>query len=669
MTSRPFRKDIQGLRAIAVLLVVSYHFWPSRLTGGYIGVDVFFVISGYLITDHLLAHPPRTATDFGAFWVRRIRRLLPASLTVLATTLVATRVLLPETLWSDTARNATAAAFYVLNWSLAFGATDYLSANAAPTPVEHYWSLSVEEQFYLVWPLLIGFVAWRWQRGRVSAIAAIGLVTVASFAYSVYETAAEPAQAYFVTPTRMWELGLGGLLAAVGSRTASRRWAGAAAWGGLLLILISAVQLTGASAFPGWIAAIPVLGTVAVIWAAPSGAFSPMAVLGRRPVQWLGGISYSVYLWHWPVIVVARNLTEGNVSKLLSLALIGLTLLLAAATKRFIEDPWRRHPHGMHLRRPLIAALAGMLIVAGLAGAQRWELNHRAALEAQRIRVASSQGCFGSDALAKGPGVCPRNNHGAVLPSPADALTDRSEAFDHRCFETPPYGQFKECHFGNGPIKVALVGNSHAAHWLPALKKIPSLSITTMVASECTTVDKLIAFNTQKKAKGCLEWTKTLRERSAGNRFQLVITSQRNVHPIQGTSGAAVIPALTKAFREFLVPWLATGTRLMILRDTPFPAKSFGYVPNCVAAHPADQNFCSAPVNTWLPDDPLVDAARGMAGTYIADFTKYLCEPLRCYGVNGGVITYSDGSHMTQTYAMTLAPYLKVQIDKALAAG
>ena len=209
------RTDIQALRAVAVSLVFAYHLWTDHLTGGFIGVDVFFVISGFLISSHLLRMPPRSVPDLITFWARRVKRLLPASLLVLAVTFVASRLVAPETQWATTAKQAGAAALYVVNWLLAADSVDYLAAESAPAPVQHFWSLSVEEQFYFVWPLLIGLLAW-WatRRGRTrTVVIGLGVVVAASLATSVCQTATAPAEAYFVTPTRAWEFALGGVAA------------------------------------------------------------------------------------------------------------------------------------------------------------------------------------------------------------------------------------------------------------------------------------------------------------------------------------------------------------------------------------------------------------------------------------------------------------------------
>jgi peptidoglycan/LPS O-acetylase OafA/YrhL len=301
-----FRPDVQGLRALAVTMVVVYHLYPRTLPGGFVGVDVFFVISGYLITGHLWREYQRSGrVRLLDFWGRRAKRLLPAAALVLAVTWLVARFALPSSQLSATAQQIQASALYYQNWLLAHDAVDYLASGQAATPVQHFWSLSVEEQFYLIWPLLFLAAAFlarnrrpghgnarHGNAGRVLAGLMVALVA-ASFAYSVYDTHANPLAAYFVTPTRMWELGLGGLLAMVPERRLPERrgWFG---WAGLGLVLASPFVLRGTTAFPGALALLPVGGAVLFI------AGGPSRLLSARPLVFLGGISYSTpprYRW------------------------------------------------------------------------------------------------------------------------------------------------------------------------------------------------------------------------------------------------------------------------------------------------------------------------------------------------------------------------------------
>ena len=312
---RGFRPDIQGMRALAVGMVVIYHLYPSLLTGGFAGVDVFFVISGFLITGHLLREYRKTGkVALLDFWGRRAKRLVPAAALVLTVTWVASRLLLPATRLADTAAQIRASALYYQNWQLAWNAVDYLKSDNAASPVQHFWSLSVEEQFYLGWPLLFLLAALvaltagrgaRRARGHRVMLLLAGAIVVGSLWYSVYYTHANPAGAYFVTTTRIWELGLGGLVALLPAQLSARVGRlGVLGWAGLGLVIASAFVLSGTNAFPGYLALLPAGGAaLLILGGSAAGRFGPHRLMSVGPLVFIGGISYSLYLWHWPLIV------------------------------------------------------------------------------------------------------------------------------------------------------------------------------------------------------------------------------------------------------------------------------------------------------------------------------------------------------------------------------
>ncbi len=670
MTSRAVRRDIQGLRAVAVALVVAYHLWPAAVPGGFIGVDVFFVISGFLITAHLLQTPPTSRRALGQFWARRIRRLLPASLLVIAATLVATRLVAPPTEWGRTAREAIASTFYVENWALARSATDYLATDGSPSPFQHFWSLGVEEQFYLVWPLLLGAAFW-WATGRSTqrrvAAVVIGTVVAVSFAYSVILTAQNPAAAYFVTPTRMWELGAGGLLAVAAPRVRGQA-ATLLAWLGLATIAAAAFVLSGSDPFPGWRALLPVAGAAAFLAADSRGRAGPAAVLARRPVQWLGDISYSVYLWHWPLIVLAPFALDRGLTWTDRVVIVGLTLSLSALSYRLVEQRWRRSPGGTPLWRPYLAAAVAMSVVALAGVAQTTEVSvrdDRAAARAETVRRSAGE-CLGAGTLAY-PEACDEDATASLVLPPSAAADDRPPTFANRCFETPPYPKTPSCTFGSGPLRLALVGNSHSAHWQPAFAGLPDATVTTFLASECTTVDgALLTFDAARKATGCQQWGERVFDRTRGDQFDLIVTSQRNVHAVVGHTGSDRLSTLEAAFRRQLERWTSSGAQVLVLRDTPFPADDVGSVPACLARTSGDVDACSGDPDDWIPVDPLAAAANDVSGASVADLNRYICRPTTCRAVNGRVITYFDGSHLSESYARTLGPFLAAAVRDAL---
>ena len=449
------RGDIQGLRAVAVLVVLVFHFWPGSLTGGYVGVDVFFVISGFLISSHLLRSPPTTPRLLARFWGRRVRRLLPAASLVLAVTLLASVVWMPSTLLPTVAREVVASALSVENWVLAGTATDYLAAENAPSPVQHYWSLSVEEQFYVLWPLLIAALAFASRGRRRAAWWGVGLVcvTAGSLAASVLLTESDAAAAYFVTQTRVWELGLGSLLALavhLGWRLRTPALQAALAWAGLGLIGYAVVTFDGSTAFPGIAALVPTLGAVLVLAADADGIrWSPGRLLGARPSQQLGDVSYSVYLWHWPVVVLVpyaltREMT--NVEKVVAVAAV---IAVSVLTKRFVEDPVRRSRRLSASLPRTFAILAASVLVLGAAGVGI--VRHAdAATAAEQQALAeelSSSDCVGAEAT-RNP-ACPSVTGDSA---PLDALrgADRPPVvYADGCWSSRPFTKRQVCTYGD----------------------------------------------------------------------------------------------------------------------------------------------------------------------------------------------------------------------------
>lgn len=672
-----FRKDIQGLRAVAVSLVVLYHLWPKGLTGGFAGVDVFFVISGYLITAHLLTKPPRSARDLGQFWARRIRRLLPAALTVLAVTAVASRMLAPSTQWAATAKDIIASALYVQNWRLASSSVDYLAEDQAPSPVQHYWSLSIEEQFYLLWPLLMFaafFVARRYHRNAMPlARVVIGTVAVASLAYSVWATAASPASAYFVTPTRMWELAAGGLTAAFGTIAASRRFRVAAvpvAWLGLAAIVATGVTYTGKTPFPGYTALLPVLGTAAVLWAGSQHALSPTAVFRFRPIQWLGDVSYSVYLWHWPLIILVPFVSGGRLGILDKTTILVATLVLAGLSKTYIEDRFRRPKPGAPMRHSYRLAVVGMVIITVMGGAQVAEANYRESRAADKL-VKAVQGddpCLGAGALVRGKKACPVEGHAELVPSAELAKQDKSDAYADGCWTNAPFTDRQTCTYGNGPTRVALVGNSHAGHWLPALQilaKKNHWTITTYLVSRCAVTDSRQQLKTEAESKNCFSYGQWVKEQTSGKKYNLVITSERQSVPVRGETLASSKPKAVAGYTSYLRDWAKGGTNILAIKDPTYPGIN---IPDCLAEHPDDRSKCSGPRKDWIIDDALVDAVRevDLPKVSYVDFDNLVCEPTVCRGANGGVITYFDKSHLSATYVTTMTPFMAAKIEAAV---
>jgi peptidoglycan/LPS O-acetylase OafA/YrhL len=344
-----FRADIEGLRAVAIILVVLYHCGVTWLTGGYVGVDVFFVVSGFLITGLLIReHEERGTVSIPGFYARRSRRILPAAMVVIIATVIGAHQIQNFITYAQTAVDARWAALFAANFHFAIQGTNYFDASFAPSPLLHYWSLAVEEQFYVVWPavvLLAGLALRRWPLRRAVLVAA-AIICVASFVWALLEAKTDPTWAFFSPLTRAWELGLGALAATLVT-LASRipKPAGIAlAWGGLAAILVSALVYSDTvTSYPGAVLLLtPVLGTVAVIVGGCSGT-GAVHLLGLRPVRSVGRVSYGWYLLHYPPMILAAGiLWTGPVSVHERLAIAAATLAVAYVMYALLEKPIRR---------------------------------------------------------------------------------------------------------------------------------------------------------------------------------------------------------------------------------------------------------------------------------------------------------------------------------------
>ncbi|MCW2986099.1 MAG: acyltransferase, partial [Conexibacter sp.] len=519
-TTHGIRPEIQALRALAVSLVVAWHLWPDAVPGGFVGVDVFFAISGYLITTLLLREVEATGRiSLRDFWARRARRILPAALTAIGACAAATALLVPVTDWQHFFGDFRASTLYVQNWHLAATAVDYFHAGDGPSPVQHFWSLAVEEQFYLVWPVVVLAVVAITKR-RLALAVVLGAITLSSLVYSIAHTAANPADAYFATTTRGWELGAGALLALLPQRERSPAAARAAlSWIGLAAILVAAFAYSTATAFPGIAAALPVLGAVAVIRAgAPAGRSAPTRLLSLRPLQRLGDVSYAVYLWHWPLIVLAPYALGHELDTPTRIAIVMLTLLLSLLSKTTIEDPMRRSrlltAHGGRLTFAAAAAASLAVLALATAGTDHVQAKIHQDAQVTRRTLADKPKCFG--AAARDPRrscVNPKLTR-TVVPTPVQA----PKMDNAPCEVVESTGRVRVCAFGAAPgpgvRNVALIGDSHASHWrsaMAALVKDKGWHAVSITHTSCP-YSAATAVIPEPGRTQCVEWKQQVRK-------------------------------------------------------------------------------------------------------------------------------------------------------------
>jgi peptidoglycan/LPS O-acetylase OafA/YrhL len=654
------RPEIQALRALAVSLVVVFHLWPAALPGGFIGVDVFFVISGFLITALLLREIDGTGTvSLSRFWARRARRILPAALFTLLCCLVATIVLVPINLWPQLLGELLASTAYVQNWHLASQTVDYFAvAERTESPVQHFWSLALEEQFYLVWPVLLWLVA---PRRRVLMAVGAG-VTTASVIYALVATSANPAAAYFLTPARAWEFGAGALLALAGDRA---RPSPALCRLGLAMIVAGALAITAKTPFPGWAAFVPVLGAVAVIRAR---AATP--VLAWRPVQFLGDISYSVYLWHWPLLVFAPYVIGAEPDALSRTVILMLTLLLAWLSKRAIEDPVRGAP----LRPSRTFAVAGaatLLLIVPIAGsAAHVDEQRRDAEQLTQAVLAAQPACFGAAAMDPELDCENPQLRLSVVPTPIEARTMAMGP----CRDIKPMLGKRVCEFGvpasEAQAGVALVGDSHAGMWRVVLDSIATTRRwhgTHMGHASCP-LSLAVRDIPEPSRSSCNRWRKLVFSwfRARPEVTTLFVAQLSGGSGVLKRRGQSQLDAQIKGYQRAWADLPPTVTRIVVIRDTPKVERGTA---SCVqrsmdARRPAGP-ACAVPRREAIDRDPAADAAARLDSPRVAtiDLNRFLCDTRRCHPVIGGALVYKDTTHLLEPFMRSLTPYFQRELE------
>ena len=682
---RKFLPEIQALRALAVLMVVAYHLEPRWLPGGFVGVDVFFVISGFLITGHMLREVERTGTlSLRNFWAARVRRILPAALLTIVVVLAATLLLAPMTQWAQVGTQALASTFYLQNWVLAADSVDYLAAADSATALQHFWSLAVEEQFYLFWPLLVllAIAVIRKRRSTFRsaarhsgpspvrlAVVLFALVTAASLAFALWFTYTGNPAAYFITPTRIWELGLGGLLAAGLSYT--ERWQqlrSLLALAGLATIAAAAFLLDGADPFPGAAALLPVLGTMAVIAAGrTSGRLSLHRVVDLKPVQWTGNISYSLYLWHWPLVVFYKALAGKEPGPAPSLLLLTASFALAAISFYWVETPIRKFGWlNVRAWRPLAAGAAATALVGTLAfvpgNQQERILAERA--EQGKALLADPPADLGVGAMTRAADRTFTADSQVIVPDPGLAAEDNFDVGD--CASPADSPETRECTFGDkdSDFTVALVGDSHAAQWFAALEPIAKergWRLLTYLHNSCP-------FNPEMRLAerdgnlACTEPNeKTMERLTGGGDVDAVVTSYyASANFVNSETGHRPGAA---GFAEYWNELAEAGVDVYPIVDTPSPRREGGLARDCVALNYGEPQDCGQPRKEGLAGEDLTQEAAELAPkARVLDFTDAFCGDTTCPAVIGNVLIYADQNHITRTYMRTLVPTLEERL-------
>jgi peptidoglycan/LPS O-acetylase OafA/YrhL len=637
-----FQPEIQGLRAISVLAVIWTHAGLPGLPGGFTGVDVFFVISGFLITRLLLTEIARNdQIDLLAFWSRRARRLLPNACAALIGTLLLALLLFPGYNPQRLASEITYAALEVANFHFAGKAIDYFQTDSPASPVLHFWSLSVEEQFYLCWPLLLAGICLLGRRNRSGRIVlALGLIWCASFAASLVLTPISQPIAYFGTGTRCWQLATGALLAAgwpqIERLPSAMRCA--IAWLGVGAILFGLVMIDDGAFYPGAWALLPALGAGALM--AGFGATEPAGLLRRSlsaPVmQWIGARSYSWYLWHWPLLALPRA-TFPDTPYIAEIA-IPVSLAIACLAYHWIETPLRQ---SRVLAAAPLATLAGAAAMLGLVISAGYAYPPALFLVDARLAARAAQ----IDAASR----------------------DLSQASREGCFLNQVRSDQPPCVYGDtaGRRRVVLFGHSHADHWFAPLNAAAKqagwqLLSWTKTNCSCASISQHLG---GRYYLACDQWREEVLGRMTQTEIpDLVVLSDRIYYakkdfydPATGRylSAEEGEVAWREGFRKTIGRLIAAGARVLVIGDIPRADKDYQA---CLLTG----KICATPRTRALAFPPADAEVAREFGDHVtfADFNDRICDRTSCPAIRDGVIVYRDNSHLTATYAASFAPQL-----------
>jgi peptidoglycan/LPS O-acetylase OafA/YrhL len=605
--------QIQGLRAVAAILVTVFH---ARLVpGGFIGVDIFYVISGYLITGLILREIEKTGTlDLRSFYQRRIKRLLPTSVFVLFVTAIFAWILFPPITRDALGRDLFAAAAYISNYLFAWWQNDYQNLNATPSPFIHYWSLAVEEQFYIVWPLFILFLA---RYGKKIVFAGIAITTLLSLLFSIYLTQVAPIWAFYSLPTRAWELGFGALLLFLPETKKKIR---ILPWLGFFGIALSSFNFNENTAFPGKNALVPVLATVFLM--ASIKYWPPLFndLANSRLSQWLGAISYPLYLWHWPALVLPSSAMGRPLRFYERFLCILLTIVLAHYTSKYIEEPLRHKNFAPRTIYKGAAITTAASLVAGVL----------ISFTSSSIITTKGEVSYQFDLVQ---------------------VMEKPDVYGDGCHVN--YGETKSgyCTYGDKESSntIVLYGDSHAAQWFPVLEKMAKergFKLVSLTKSACPAVDAKRPDQGAFKMVHCTKWRENSIKRIAEIQPLAVITSSFQYFT-PANSSISRAQWWNDGQRKLLKGLRGSTNNLIYISDTPRPLRD---IPNCLASR--DSKVCDSTERSKVSVIPGFD---------VINPNPWLCSSY-CPAIVEGTVAYRDASHISVDMALKLLPKLEAAL-------
>lgn len=648
-----FRPEIEGLRTVAALLVAIYHIWFNRVSGG---VDVFFVISGFLITTSIISTINRTGEfKFLPYVTKLLKRLLPSVLFILGVVLVLSTFLLPASILGKTIREVVASMFFYQNWQLAVSSTDYLDATQMKSPVEHFWALSIQWQFYMIWFVLFSVILWMMNKYQIRSIKAVlngllGFLFVTSLAYSIYLTEVNQPWAYFITPTRVWEFALGSLLCVNLSAIRVPKWvATIIGWVGLIGLLTTGVLFNVSQMFPGYIALWPMTCALMIVLSGTQETrFGLKRFLGSKPMVKLGGIAFGIYLWHWVLLEFYRYNVQQTpgilVGALIIVASIGLSYLMT----EWIEKPIRTSTVNRTAFKKLGALLTvNVLLIGSLLG-----LSY---MEEQELKQAVSKnkypGALAIEQTLPVPKQDPFPSYANVFNDLPLVHTDGSnQGLQKTEAKVGEYGKTKDY-----KATIALVGSSHSEQWFGALHEaIKGTDIRLLNLTRSGT-----RFSTgyePDSLKGI--WNQNVLNYLKDADVDLIISHVTAADASKDSIHQQMVDQMQFVKDEYGIDGLA-------LRDNP--RYDFNVLEALETTSIADTTKQMNTQPNQTDEAYWKQFEKTNQSLHKLDLTRYFHVKGEYRPVIGNVVIYRDNSHMTNTYAESFAPMFKKKLDEVLA--
>lgn len=653
-----YRADIDGLRALAVLSVMVFHANSAWLGGGFIGVDVFFVISGFLIGTILITEISRSGgVNYLEFWARRTRRLVPSAIVVTFATLVAAWVILPSADISRAAKDASFALLYATNWQNLAESVDYFGDRTSPSLFLHFWSLAVEEQFYIYLSLLFLLSKVRSkspdQTLRKVAIFSV-ILAAASFVACVIQTQQSQPVGYFAIHTRIWQLsaGLGVVFLARAALTPSRSSAEIAAVVGLMFISYAAIMFEGARGYPGIAALLPTSGAALLIWSGltPSQPTVAASVLSHPVLTWIGKRSYALYLWHWPVFQLWKIAAQQWDSSDMVMA-TALTFVLAGLSYTLIENPVR---HSRYLRTRPMTSLSALVsvVVIGLFGAIF--LQHQ--IEARKFFTL---------------------NNGTVINLSTERIYD-NKIYKLECHSSQKNDDLKTCSFGDLDAEriIVLYGDSHASHWFSSVEAFGEANgyLVYLVAKSACSPFELITFNEnlghryvecESWRKKAMTWIKEIKPDVVivGNSLRKVPYNADTRQYIFGEEGYRI---LERAQEEMTQELASIAGHVVLLNDAVLLPQ---HPLDCLMDHHSNwQKKCAWPLKNAQAERKFPYSLKGLNSEwFLLDMDDVICPNQLCLPIQGSTLVMRDTGHVHDSFAKLVAPKFGEKLAKILA--